>query len=182
MGPLLLRAHCCCCRHAGCRCSLRQAKAARESYYRLNKQLMNTTKQCIDHSKRGTHRCAKKTPRLRKGCAGHPVSRSIRSTSSAPIVWQPNCAHWQRQRGGCGRGGHGHGEGCQHPRVGGPQPGGWPQRRAGACRSHLLHQLAVVDLAVRATSHVPGCHHLGQRRCGRCGVGRQAAAAAAAMA
>lgn len=37
------------------------------------------------------HRCAKKTPRLRNGWAGQPVSRSIRSTSSASIVWQPNC-------------------------------------------------------------------------------------------
>ena len=38
-----------------------------------------------------THRWAKKTPRLRKGWAGHPVSRCIRSTSAASMVWQPNC-------------------------------------------------------------------------------------------
>ena len=62
-----------------------------------------------------THRCAKKTPRLRKGCAGHPVSRSIRATSSASIVWQPNCGraerakqwlHRQRRIGGVAVHGH----------------------------------------------------------------------------
>lgn len=48
----------------------------------------------------GAHRWAKKMPRLRKGCAGRPVSRSIRSTSAASMFWQPNCAG---QGGGRGR-------------------------------------------------------------------------------
>lgn len=121
-------------------------------------------------------------PRLRKGWAGRPVTRCTRATRSGSIHWQPNCG----SSGGARRMDWGS---AAISRWGGlvdpapsslPHPPRWPAPTSRASlpqpvlpplppqrppipvvsSTHLPHELVVINLAISAAAHIPGCHHL----------------------